>query len=157
MKNTKTLAELTAGATGALALLATRVALAAEKTAEKAAEKGSIDAKAPGSTPMESADGVAGAAGSAGSAGGAAAPAAPDPEAIRQMVETTVQNQDPTSRSLSAALRSSSHSSCSASTSSRTAPRSARRQTSAERKSALQRSSSSSMHRQAPSKDSSRP
>ena len=96
MKNTKTLAELTAGATGALALLATRVALAAEKTAEKAAEKGSIDAKAPGSTPMESADGVAGAAGSAGSAGGAAAPAAPDPEAIRQMVETTVQNQDPT-------------------------------------------------------------
>lgn len=96
MKNTKTLAELTAGATGALALLVTRVALAAEKTAEKAAEKGSIDAKAPGSAPMESADGVAGAAGSAGSAGGAAAPAAPDPEAIRQMVETTVQNQDPT-------------------------------------------------------------
>lgn len=92
MKKTKTLANLTAGATGVLALLVTRVALAAEKTAEK----GGIDAKAPGSAPVESAENATGAAGAP------AAPAAPDPEAIRQMVETTVQKQDPTTFTIAA-------------------------------------------------------
>lgn len=95
MKKTKTLANLTAGATGVLALLVTRVALAAEKTAEK----GGIDAKAPGSAPVESAENATSAAGAAGAP---AAPAAPDPEAIRQMVETTVQNQDPTTFTIAA-------------------------------------------------------
>ena len=95
MKKTKTLANLTAGATGVLALLVARVALAAEKTAEK----GGIDAKAPGSAPVESAENATSAAGAAGAP---AAPAAPDPEAIRQMVETTVQNQDPTTFTIAA-------------------------------------------------------
>ena len=92
MKKTKTLAHLTAGAAGALALLMTRIALAAEKTAEK----GGIDAKAPGSAPVESAESATGAAGAP------AAPAAPDPEAIRQMVETTVAAQDPTTFTIAA-------------------------------------------------------